>query len=180
MVATMRNGSAEVAKASLVLLKALAHDTGELRRPPDTGAAAPTDRVLPFSLVRRTRGYLEKITHQLNGSYEHGWYDACAVMMRKLIEALIIEVFEGRRMASKIQTSAGDFLTLDALIGKVIGEPTWNLSRTTKQALSDAKQLGDNSAHTRRFAAHRGDIDGLRIGFRTAVQELVDLARLRK
>ncbi len=28
--------------------------------------------------------------------------------------------------------------------------------------------------------AHRDDIDSLRIGFRTAVQELVDLARLRK
>lgn len=67
-------------------------------------------------------------------------------------------------MASKIQTSAYDFLQLDALIGKVVGEPTWNLSRTTKQALSDARQVGDNSVHGRRFAADRGDIDGLRIG----------------
>ena len=121
---------------------------------------------------------METTAHQINGSYENGWYDACAVMMRKLIETLIIEVFEERGMAAKIQTSAGDFVQLDGLIGKVTGEPTWNLSRTTKQALSDVKRVGDNSAHGRRFAAHRGDIDGFRVGFRAAVQELVQLGGL--
>ena len=174
----MRDDSAEVAKAGLLLLKNLAHETRELRKPPEIGAASPTQRVLAFSVVRGTRGYLEKITHQLNGSYDQGWYDACAVMMRKLIETLIIDVFEERGIAPKIQTLAGDFVQLEALVGKVTGEATWNLSRTTKQTLSDVKKLGDNSAHGRRFAAHRGDIDGLRIGFRAAVQELINLGGL--
>ena len=176
----MRDDSAAVAKAGLLLLKNLAQETRELRKPPEIGAASPTQKVLPFSVVRGTREYLETITHQLNGTYDQGWYDACAVMMRKLIETLIIDVFEKRGMAPKIQTRAGDFVQLEALIGKVTGEPTWNLSRTTKRALSDVKKLGDNSAHGRRFAAHRGDIDGLRVGFRAAVQELVDLAGLGK
>ena len=96
-------------------------------------------------------------------------------MMRKLLETLIIEVFEQRGMEAKIQTPAGDFASLDGLIGKVIGDSGWNLSRNTKRALDDVKKLGDNSAHGRRFAAHRGDIDGLRSGFRAAVQELVQL-----
>ena len=172
----MRDDSAEIAKAGLQLLKNLAHDTRALREPPETGAPSSTQKVLPFSLVRGTRGYLEKITHQLNGSYDHGWYDACAVMMRRLIETLIIDVFEERGMALDIQTPEGDFVQLEALVGKVTGHASWNLSRTTRQALSDVKKLGDNSAHGRRFAAHRGDIDGIRIGFRAAVQELVDLA----
>ena len=174
----MRSDSAAVAKVGLAMLKSLADDTRELRKPPDAGAASLTEKVLPFSIIRGTRGYLATIAHQLNGSYENGWYDACSVMMRKLVEALIIEVFEERGMVAKIQTAAGDFLQLEVLIGKVIGEPTWNLSRTTKRALSDVKGLGDNSAHGRRFAAHRGDIDNLKIGFRTAVQELVHLAGL--
>lgn len=160
------------------MLKRIAHDTRELREPPDAGAASLTQKVLPLSVVRGTRGYLETVAHQLNGSYENGWYDACSVMMRKLIEALIIEVFEERGMVAKIQTTSGDFLQLEALTGKVIGESTWNLSRMTKRALSDVKGLGDNSAHGRRFAAHRGDIDNLKVGFRTAVQELVHLAGL--
>ena len=176
----MRGSNPEAAKAGLAILKQFARETGELRKPPDIAAASQTERVLPFSVVRGTRQYLETTAHQINGSYENGWYDACAVMMRKLIETLIIEVFEGHGIAAKIQTPARDFLQLDGLIGKVTGEPTWNLSRTTKRALSDVKQLGDNSAHGRRFAAHRGDIDDLRLGFRAAVQELVDLAGSRK
>ena len=172
----MRDANPELAKTGLGRLKALARDTRELRQPPEIGAASATESVLPLSVVRGTRGYLQTITHQINGSYEQGWYDACAVMMRKVIEVLIIELFEGRGLAARIQTHTGDFMQLDALIGKVTGEPTWNLSRTTKRALPDIKKVADNAAHGRRFAAHRGDIDRLRVGFRAAVQELVDLS----
>ena len=171
----MRSGNSELAKTGLAILKEFARETSELRQPPEMGVPSPTERVLPISVIRGTRSSLETITHQLNGSYEQGWYDACAVMMRKLIEALIVELFEVRGMAAKIKTPSGDFMQLEALIGKVIGEPSWTVSRTTKQALSNVKKVSDNSAHGRRFAAHRGDIDGLRVEFRAAVQELVQL-----
>ena len=174
----MRGSNPEAAKAGLAFLKGLAADTHELRLPPEQGTVSKTQRVLPFSVVRGTRSYLETLTHQINGSYEHGWYDACAVMMRRLIESLIIEVFEERQMADKIQAASGNFLSLDRLVGKVTGEPAWNLSRVTRRALSDVKGLGDNSAHVRRFVAHRRDIDNVKTGFRTAVQELVDVGGL--
>jgi len=131
-----------------------------------------------MSVVRGTRAYLETIANQINGTYEAGWYDACAVMMRRLIETLIIELFEEGGMATKIQSASGDFMTLEALIGKAIGEPSWNLSRGTKQALAEVKKLGDDSAHSRRFTAHRGDIDNCKLGFRGSVQELLSLAGL--
>ena len=76
----MRGSSSEVAKAGLAVLKNLARETHQLRHLPVQGAASPTEEVIPFSVVRGTRGYLEAITHQINGSYHHGWYDACVVM----------------------------------------------------------------------------------------------------
>lgn len=158
-------------------MRKLAQETRELRRAPETGIQSQTQQVIPLSVIRGTRRYLEVITQQINGSYESGLYDACAVMMRKLIESLIIEVFEGCGLAERIKTGAGDFLPLDGLIGKIIGEPSWNLSRETRRALPAVKQVGDNSAHGRRFHAHRGDIDNLRTGFRAAVQELITLGR---
>lgn len=174
----MKGSNPEAAKAGLALLKSLAADTHELRLPPEQGTASTTQRVLPFSVMRGTRSYLETLTHQINGSYEHGWYDGCAVMMRRLLESLIIEVFEERRMADKIQDTSGNFLPLERLVGKMTGEPAWNLSRVTRRALSDVKSLGDNSAHVRRFIAHRHDIDNVKAGFRTAVQELLDVGGL--
>ena len=171
----MNAGNREAAKAGLAVLKDLARETRELQLPPAKGNASSTQQVMPFSVIRGTRGYLERIAHQLNGSYEKGWFDACAVMMRRLVETLIIEVFEKRGIASQIQTASGDFLRLDRLIGKVIAEPSWNLGRGTRRILTEVRELGDNSAHRRRFNAHRRDIDNIKIRFRVAVQELVDL-----
>ena len=169
----MKGGSPPLAKAGLELLKNIADDIRELQLPPEKGRISLAQPVLPLSVVRDTRPYLETITHQLNGSYDHGWYDACAVMMRRLIETLIIEVFEKRGTARRIQTPTGDFFQLKKLIGQILVEPNLNLGRKTKQALSDVKELGDNSAHSRWYTTHRGDIDNIKTNFRVAVQELV-------
>ena len=63
-----------------------------------------------MSTVRGTRGYIERVANQANGAYQNGWYDACAVMLRRLLETLIIEAFEHHRVDSKIKNSTGDFL----------------------------------------------------------------------
>jgi hypothetical protein len=130
-------------------------------------------------MVRGTRGYIEKIVFQINGCYEKGWFDGCAVMMRRLIETLIIECFEKHGFADKIKNSAGDFLHLADLIDRVLQEKGWNLGRNTKQALPRLKTVGDKSAHSRRYNAHREDIDRLSTDFRDACQELLYLSGLR-
>lgn len=171
--------AAEVAKAAIVLLRGLAHDTDHLRRPAEKGQVSRSQQVLPLSVVAGTRTYLEALTHQINGSYAKGWYDACGVMMRRLVETLIIEVYEACGMATKIQDPSGNFVPLESLIGKIGGESSsWHLSRGTKRALAEVKELGDNSAHSRRFNAHRGDVDNIKGRFRVAVQELVRLSGL--
>ena len=77
-----------------------------------------------MSLVRGTRGYIEKVSNQINGAYENGWYDACAVMLRRLIETLIIETFEHHKIASS-DNQAGDFVYLRDLIDKTLAETSW-------------------------------------------------------
>lgn len=147
--------------------------------PPEEGLAATTQPVIIMSLVRGTRGYIEKIANQINGAYEKGWYDACAVMLRRLIETLIIETFEHHKIETKIQNASGDFLYLRDLIDKTLNEKTWNLGRNAKQALPKLKDLGDKSAHSRRFVAQRGDIQPLLADIRTVVQELLYLSTLK-
>jgi len=62
----------------------------------------------------------------------------------------------------------------------MLAERTWNLSRNTKQALPKLKDVGDKSAHSRRYVAQRGDIQPLLTDIRTVVQELTYLSGLRK
>jgi hypothetical protein len=131
------------------------------------------------SLVRGTRGYIERITNQINGAYENGWYDACAVLLRRLLETLIIESFEAHGIAGSIKNVAGDFFYLRDLVGKLQKETAWNLSRNAKQALPKLKDIGDKSAHSRRFVAQRGDIQPLISDIRTVVQELLFISKLK-
>lgn len=163
-------------------LKAAQSIQAELDRelgPPEQGFRAPNQKVVPRSIVRNTRGYIERIANQANGAYDMGWYDACAVMIRRLIETLIIESFEKGNIADKIKNNNGEFLYLRDLISKCLAESSWNLGRGCKLALPRLKDIGDKSAHSRRFTAQRGDIDPLLSDVRDVVQELVYLAGLQ-
>jgi len=138
-----------------------------------------TEQVLPLSIVENTRGYIEKIILQANGCYEHQWYDACSVMIRRFIETLIIEVYEAHGKDSDIKDTNGDFMMLRNLIDQILSSNSWNLGRETKQALPVIKNLGDRSAHNRRFLAKKQDIDKIVPGLRVVADELLHLAGLK-
>lgn len=100
-------------------------------------------------------------------------------MIRRLVETLIIEAFETHGIDAKIKNSAGDFIYLRDLISITLAETSWNLTRNAKRALPKLKDIGDKSAHSRRYIAHRRDIDKVIDDLRVVVQELVFLAGLK-
>jgi hypothetical protein len=161
------------------LVGALNEDCHDVLLPPEEGCESDSQPVISISIVRNTRGYIERIAHQINGCYENGWYDACAVMVRRLLEILIIEAFEHFGVTDKVKNTNGDFLYLADLIARLLGETTWGLSRNTKTALPKLKELGDKSAHSRRFNAVRSDIDRVLPELRVTYQELIYLAKLK-
>jgi hypothetical protein len=147
--------------------------------PPEEGLIATKGGIVPAAIVRGTRTYIEKVTNQANGAYQNGWYDACAVMLRRLLETLIIETFEAHSIGHKIKNPQGDFFYLRDLIDKTVAETTWNLGRNTKSALPRLKDLGDKSAHTRRYIAVRDDLEKVQSDVRLVVQELLSIAGLK-
>jgi hypothetical protein len=170
--------SIKFAHKALETARSIQSEVPRLGRPPEEGAAAETEQVIPHSIVRGTRGYIEKVVFQVNGCYERGWFDACAVMIRRLLEMVIIEAYEANGIAAKIQNPGGDYLQLGDLIDAALSE-SWNLGRNTKRALPRLKGIGDRSAHSRRFNAHLRDIEQHIVDVRDAVQEFVYLARLK-
>jgi hypothetical protein len=167
------------AKNIFAAAQAIQADIEEQIGPPEEGLLASSQQIIMHSLVRGTRGYIERIANQINGAYENGWYDACAVLLRRLLETLIIESFEAHALANNIKNPTGDFLYLRDLIDKLLKETAWNLSRNAKQALPKLKDVGDKSAHSRRFVAQRGDIQPLISDIRTVVQELLFISKLK-
>jgi hypothetical protein len=159
--------------------RAIQHEIDGQLGPPEEGLWAGTQQVVPRSIVRGSRTYIERVANQANGAYENGWYDACAVMTRRLLETLIIEAFEKHGIADRIKNTSGDFLHLGELIDRCLQEKTWNLGRNSKHAMPKLKDIGDKSAHSRRYLAHRGDVEPLLTDIRTVIQELVLLADLK-
>jgi hypothetical protein len=137
-----------------------------------------SDSLVPMCIVHGTRGYLEKVVQQINVSYDIGLYDCCAVMCRRLLETLIIEIYEHKGWTNKIKNSDGNFKMFSGLLMNLLSNDHINLGRNTKRGLQAFKELGDKSAHDRRFNARRQDIRKIESGLRSATEELLHLAGL--
>jgi hypothetical protein len=137
------------------------------------------DGLFPLSILSQAgRGYLVTIGRQMNGCFSQGWYDASAVMMRRLLEISLIEAFEAKSIATKIKDAAGNYLQLSDLVSCALNESTWTLSRNCKKALPSLRDAGHNSAHGRYYHARREDIEGLRSGCRIVIEEFLHHAGL--
>jgi hypothetical protein len=166
--------------AIIELVTSLAAESPRDFLPPSEGTRPSSEHVLAYSHVKNTRGYLERVLNQINGCYEHGWFDGCAVMMRRMVETLIIECYEAEKIAGQIKNpSTGEFYMLKDLISRIIVQPEFNIGRGAKQGLGRLKEIGDYSAHSRRYIAHREDIDKVTADFRVVCQELLYLAKLK-
>jgi len=135
--------------------------------------------LFPLVKLEQTgRGYLIRVGRQMNGAYSAAWYDACAVMMRRLLETVIIEAFEKKGIDSKIKDGNGDFLMLTALVNRALAETAWNLPRNVKKELPNLKDAGHKSAHNRLYVAEKTDIDKIEPAFRESVEAFLHLAGL--
>ncbi len=149
------------------------------RSTPPAGTSRGDDELFPLVLLEQAkRGYLVAIGRQMNGCFTAGWYDASAVMMRRLLETSIIEAFEGRGIAAKIKNTSGDFVQLTELIDKALAEDSWNLSRNTRKVAASLRDLGHMSAHGRYFHAQKSDVEKSRAGCRVAIEEFLRLSGL--
>lgn len=135
--------------------------------------------VFPLVTLNQTkRGYLVAVGRQMNGSYSAGWYDACAVMMRRLLESAIIEAFEARKIDGKIKDGNGDFFQLTALIKAALAETSWNLPRNVKKQIESLRDLGHTSAHNRYYLAKQSYIDELKGVYRETLEAFLHIANL--
>jgi hypothetical protein len=116
-------------------------------------------------------GVYRRVIEEANECYRSKCYNACAAMLRRLVESLIIEAFEAKGIESKIKVD-GEYQELKALIGKAVAEQQLRLGRNTRDALPKLKFFGDLSVHSRRNLVRESDLARLHGDVRVAVEEL--------
>ena len=135
--------------------------------------------LFPLSILEKAnRSYLVTIGRQMNGCFGMAWYDGAAVMMRRLVEVVIIEAFEGNDIADKIRGKDGNYLHLTQLVGRALTETKFILSRNAKTALPKLRDAGHLSAHGRHFTAAPEDLEKLQSPCRIVVEEFLRHAGL--
>jgi hypothetical protein len=135
-----------------------------------------SNSLLPTTLFTKAKSYLAKTANSMNYSYESGLYDCASLMAQKLVENLIIEVYEAEGREDEIINGNGDYKMLNALIDHFLSDTHFHLQRGTKAGLPAVKKLGDLSAHARRYGAIKGDFAGVLPNLRELCDELLHLA----
>lgn len=146
----------------------------------DSRPIPKSNSFLPHALFTQARrGYIVKTVDQINASYTYGLYDCCAVMCRRLLETLIIDVYEKRGETAKLKGGDGHFVSLSDLL-KVLetdfNSHVLNIGRNSLKGLKDAKSVGDKAAHYRKWNAKKTDLDKIQNGVRDAAEELIHMA----
>src|SRR5437762_2520419 len=128
--------------------------------------------LLPDDVFEPRHGVLNKILWEVNTCYERECYNASATMLRRIIENLIIEAFEGKGIGAKITTPGGGYLKLEKLIDRAVAEPKLRLTTNTKRLLPQLKFFGDLGAHNRLALVRKGDLERLHGAIRAGLEEL--------
>ena len=144
----------------------------ELESPLAAPTLSTTAPFLPDDLIDAHHGVHKKILWEANRCYDAACYNACAAMIRRLVEGLIIDAFEHRDIGNKIK-HGNDYVEFGALIGKAAAEPVLRLTRNTKRVLPELKFFGDLGAHNRMALVRKGDLDRLHNAIRGAIEEVM-------
>ncbi|ODC03191.1 hypothetical protein BFW38_06175 [Terasakiispira papahanaumokuakeensis] len=132
------------------------------------------DSILPEVLLQETkRPYLIKLAQQINASYENNLFDACSLMMRRLLEVLLIHAFEKAGIEGDVKDSEGNYQNLKTLINKAISRPEINISNDVKKDIDKFRELGNLSAHRVKYNCRRDDIRTTKLEYRATIEELL-------
>lgn len=138
-----------------------------------------TSSVIPLEFVAGTRTYLERMVNQINGSYDSGFFDASSVILRRLMETLIIEVYVKNDRLSEIKNN-NITLSLSDLISTMTNDQKINKSRNFNRGANLIKDLGDTAAHDRTYITPKQDIDDNKTQVRKTIHELLVLSGIAK
>jgi len=147
---------------------------GKTKKPKKHPAATPSDAYLQAEILEKMPEYITRLIPQINGTYEFGWYEGSAMVLRRLMETLIIELYARRGWTRDVQDPAtNEFQMLKALIDKLNGDARLKVQKRTIEGLNKVKELGDTAAHDFKIRIRKSDLDHIQSAVRLTCERLV-------
>ena len=136
--------------------------------------------LIAADLFEGTRDYLIKLVHEINGCFEYGFFDGSAILLRRLVEGLLIEVFIHKKFEAEIKKPDNSFLMLDGLLSAVKSGKYFRLTRNMDKVVEDVKILGDAAAHSRYHISTQNEFDSLKLRIGKLLSELLSQSDIKK
>lgn len=136
-----------------------------------------SSEVLDESLFVGKRQFLDKLVKQVNHCYSNNCFDACAMLMRRVFEIVLILAYEQHGIQDQIKVN-GDYVMLERIVADATQNKTLNVSRSRKE-YDDIRDLGNFAAHKIRYNTRKSDIDGIKQDYRVCLEELYYIAGLK-
>ncbi|MDR0778303.1 MAG: hypothetical protein LBE48_02540 [Methanomassiliicoccaceae archaeon] len=150
--------------------RALDNRYGHLWTVPQEPVAAPVNsEVIDEAKFCGKRDGFDKLIIQINSSYRNGSFDACAAVMKRLLEASLIFAFQSNGKEKDIRDNGGTYVSFDDLVRKTNSEGSFGLSGSM---LSDAAKIGDYSGQGPMYTLGANDINSVRVAYRNVLETL--------
>jgi hypothetical protein len=122
--------------------------------------------------------FTDRLIKQINFTYGNNCYDACAVLMRRLFEVLLVLSYQKLGIETDITNAQGNHFMLEGIVKNAVQNKKLNVpSRITKN-FDSFREVGNNSAHSITYTAGKKDIDDIRSTYRLMMEDLYNRAGL--
>lgn len=102
---------------------------------------------------------MDRLIQQINFTYGHNCYDACAVLMRRLFEILLVLAYQHNGIEAAITKPDGSHKMLEGIVKDAVQNRTLGIPSRISKNFEAFREVGNNSAHSITYTAGKLDID---------------------
>lgn len=167
------NGAIEFVPA---VLQAMERDYGALWV--DTVTIESHDELIEEAKFCGKRPFLTRLIQQINSTYGSNCYDACAVLMRRLFEVLLILAYQNKGIEADITNPDGSHKMLEGIVKDAVQNKTLGVPKRISRNFDVFREVGNFSAHSITYTAGKLDIDKIARDYRVMMEDLYNRASL--
>jgi hypothetical protein len=100
----------------------------------------PTESYLPATIFDGQKPYIIRLIPQINGCFGSGYFEACAMLCRRLIETMIIDLYDQKGWSHELKDSVSkDYFGLKTLVNKISSDPRFGFDSKIQKGLNSVK-----------------------------------------
>lgn len=158
------------------VLQALEREYGKLWQ--DTVTIESNNELFEEVKFCGKRPFLDSLIRQINFCYGHNCYDACAVLMRRMFEVLLVLTYQNKAAEPDISNSDGTHKMLESIVKDAKQNPKLGIPRRISNNFDAFRNVGNYSAHAITYTAGKLDIDSISQEYRVMMEDLYNRAGL--